>query len=296
MTPRYIIIHTAAFEGKASIDDVRRWHLERGFNDIGYHYYIRRDGGIQSGRGETTPGAHCVDMGMNQKSLGICFEGHGDKEPFTQKQRNALCSLYAVLHDSWGITPGSVLGHRETGANKTCPGTQVDMKDLRDMLRMELRFLPERRGDEIERDTIPPRTIDTDERKPPSDFTNPVSYSNTLAEFVRSLEAKFRRRQIARLIFNGAISILSTRVPELNHLKLNIMTTKKGWLERKLEEKSTYVGALITVAVLVLGYFGYNVGVAELTTHVEALVIAVSAVIIAAGGLYDLFRDEPEEE
>lgn len=73
------------------------------------------------------------------------------------------------------------------------------------------------------------------------------------------------------------------------------MTEKKGWLEKKLEEKSTYVGAVVTVAVLVLGYFGYSVGVAELTTHVEAVVISISALIVAAGGLYDLFREESSE-
>jgi len=41
-----------------------------------------------------------------------------------------------------------------------------------------------------------------------------------------------------------------------------------------------------------LGYFGYSVGVAELTTAVEAVVMALSALIVAGAGLYDLFRDE----
>ena len=73
------------------------------------------------------------------------------------------------------------------------------------------------------------------------------------------------------------------------------MNTKKGWLANKLEEKSTYVGALVTVTVLVLGYFGYSVGVAELTTAVEAVVMAISALILAGAGLYDLFRTERTE-
>ena len=154
--------------------------------------------------------------------------------------------------------------------------------------------LPQRKGDEIQFGIIDPAEIPVWRTEMPAERLEPVSYSNTLAEFVGALETKFKRQRTARLIFNGVISLLSKRVPELKHLKLNVMTQKKGWLEKKLEEKSTYVGALVTVAVLVLGYFGYNVGVAELTTAVEALVIAVSALIVAGAGLYDLFRDEED--
>ena len=304
MTPKFIIIHTAAFKGEASIDEVRRWHTSpdpndpsKPWSDIGYHYYIRRDGSLQKGREETHVGAHCKNMGMNSKSLGICLEGHGDYEAFTQDQRNALCDLYEDILTRWDIPVEDVLGHRETGAPKTCPGARVDMDDIRNMLSISLRLhnLPQRRGDEIQFGIIDPAEIPEWRTEMPAEWTTPVSYSNTLAEFVGALEAKFKRQRTARLIFNAVISFLSKRVPELKHLKLNVMDTKKGWLANKLEEKSTYVGALVTVAVLVLGYFGYSVGVAELTTVVEAVVMAISALILAGAGLYDIFRDEPDE-
>ena len=152
MKPKYIILHTAAFKGDADIDEVRRWHVLRGFNGIGYHYYIRRSGKLQVGRAETTPGAHAIDLGMNSKSIGICFEGHGDHEPLTQEQRNTLCDLYINIVGRWDIPTERVWGHRETGANKTCPGTQFDMKDIRNMLELwrSVQHLPERQGDEIE--------------------------------------------------------------------------------------------------------------------------------------------------
>ena len=43
---RYIIIHCSATREDRSytVEQLRRDHLSRGFIDIGYHYYIRRDG------------------------------------------------------------------------------------------------------------------------------------------------------------------------------------------------------------------------------------------------------------
>lgn len=143
MTPLYIIIHTAAFNGTASIADVDRWHKDRGFKRqgthelqyVGYQYYIRKDGTIQKGRRENEVGAQCKDMGMNRKSIGICCEGHGDIEPFTAAQVTSIKSLYKEINGRWTIPAQNVLGHRETGAPKTCPGTKVNMDELRDILK-----------------------------------------------------------------------------------------------------------------------------------------------------------------
>ena len=304
MIPKYVIIHTAAHQGDNSIDDVRRWHIERGFMDVGYHYYIRRDGEIQTGRQETHIGAHCQDMDMNYNSLGVCFEGHGDYEPLTQQQRNSLCDLYEGIVERWDIPVKDVLGHRETGAPKTCPGKKVDMDDLRNMLNLSSRFLPKRRGDEIAPvETKLPRPRLT---KLPPEWVEPVSYSNTLADFKGALRKRLARKEKTRFFFNLAVTALSNRLglPELkmlkletNNLKVNTMAEEaKGWLEKKLEEKSTYIGAAITVAVLILGYFGLEISVAELTSSVESVIVAASALIVALSGLYELFRDEKTED
>jgi N-acetyl-anhydromuramyl-L-alanine amidase AmpD len=142
MKPTYIIIHTAAFKGDASIEDVDRWHKDRGFKrkgkhalqHVGYQWYIRRDGSVAAGRMENENGAHCLDKGMNSKSIGICFEGHGDFEEFTDAQRESLMKLYWEIHKRWAIPVQNVLGHRETGAKKTCPGNLIDMNELREFL------------------------------------------------------------------------------------------------------------------------------------------------------------------
>lgn len=55
-------------------EDCRRDHIDgRHFRDIGYHYYITRDGRVHPGRPLSQEGAHC--FGHNRHSIGICYEG-----------------------------------------------------------------------------------------------------------------------------------------------------------------------------------------------------------------------------
>ena len=71
-----IIIHCSATpEGKSlSAEACRQDHIRhRGFRDIGYHFYITRDGEIHPGRPLEKVGAHCRNH--NAHSIGICYEG-----------------------------------------------------------------------------------------------------------------------------------------------------------------------------------------------------------------------------
>jgi len=70
-----IIIHCSATpEGRDyTVEDIRRWHLNRGFKDIGYHFVIYRDGSIHVGRAKDLVGAHCE--GHNAISIGVCYIG-----------------------------------------------------------------------------------------------------------------------------------------------------------------------------------------------------------------------------
>lgn len=146
----WIFVHTAAFKGAANVEKIRRWHMDKGWNDIGYHYVIRRDGRVEIGRPNTQRGAHVY--GANAQSIGICCEGHGDFEDHTTAQREALIALCRVLLRKYKLTPYDVLGHREVNqlveddilpetiadrpvrTDKTCPGTKVDMEAIRDAL------------------------------------------------------------------------------------------------------------------------------------------------------------------
>ena len=94
-----IIIHCSATpEGKSlSFEACKRDHMEnRHFRDIGYHYYITRDGHIHAGRPEEQTGAHCKNH--NSHSIGICYEGGLDRQgrpadTRTKAQKEALLSL-----------------------------------------------------------------------------------------------------------------------------------------------------------------------------------------------------------
>ena len=71
-----IIIHCSATpEGRRlDFETCRRDHIRhRGFTDIGYHFYITRDGEIHRGRPLEKVGAHCKNH--NRHSIGICYEG-----------------------------------------------------------------------------------------------------------------------------------------------------------------------------------------------------------------------------
>ena len=56
-----IIVHCSATKAGQDFTatDIDRWHRERGFNGIGYHYVIRLDGKLEKGRDVTLAGAHC---------------------------------------------------------------------------------------------------------------------------------------------------------------------------------------------------------------------------------------------
>ena len=119
-----IIVHCSATpEGKDySVDTIRKWHLQRGFSDIGYHYIIYRDGSIHTGRDESIIGAHCT--GYNTNSIGVCYiggvatDGKTPKDTRTSEQRQSLLNLLKELKVKY--PKASIRGHRDF-ANKACP-------------------------------------------------------------------------------------------------------------------------------------------------------------------------------
>ena len=110
----HIILHTVAKRGKTSKEEITRWHVQdNGWRDFGYHYYILKDGTIQYGREESTQGAHCLEEGMNRKGIGICLEGHGNYEEWTDQQLKSLIKLCWDVQDRNNIPTENILGHRE---------------------------------------------------------------------------------------------------------------------------------------------------------------------------------------
>lgn len=151
-----IVLHTAATarNGKpvhASIGVIRRYHVEHnGWSDIGYHYYIAEDGGVHEGRPVALPGAHVATY--NEHTIGICVSGHGDFAPWNDAQMDGVVRLCARLCREHKIPADSVIGHRECDEQsdydgptiyKTCPGTRINMEEIRDRVAHELRARPD---------------------------------------------------------------------------------------------------------------------------------------------------------
>ena len=118
-----IIVHCSATrEGQhVTVQQIRQWHLQRNFADIGYHYVIYLDGTVHKGRPLEKAGAHC--KGHNAHSIGICYVGGLDrqgkpKDTRTAAQKAALLSLIRELRQRF--QRATVHGHREF-ANKACP-------------------------------------------------------------------------------------------------------------------------------------------------------------------------------
>lgn len=119
-----IILHHAEAKS-ASIEEVNRWHLERGWTGIGYHFYIRKDGKIYRGRPEWAVGAHA--QGHNSRSVGICVEGAYMTETMPKAQFDALVGL---VREEMAKYPGAkVLRHRDVNSTD-CPGTNYPWEAL----------------------------------------------------------------------------------------------------------------------------------------------------------------------
>lgn len=120
-----IIVHCSATPAGRDVTaaDIKRWHTEgNGWSDIGYHYVIRRDGSLETGRPIDRAGAHA--RGHNDNSVGICLVGgtgsHSEPEfNFTYRQMHTLLVVLTDLKSQHPIT--RVAGHRDFDDGKACP-------------------------------------------------------------------------------------------------------------------------------------------------------------------------------
>lgn len=109
------------------VKEIRDWHLDRGFTDVGYHWVIRRSGLLEEGRPIGKVGAHVA--GHNKLSVGICLVG---KDKFAPAQMRTLDALVRSLMDEFGLERDAVVGHYELNPGKTCPN--IDMEKYRGRL------------------------------------------------------------------------------------------------------------------------------------------------------------------
>jgi hypothetical protein len=120
-----LIVHHSASPRHCTVGDVRRWHLEKGWSDIGYHWVIEEDGIIQIGRPVGRIGAHC--RGHNTESVGVCVMGN-NCEPGQEWLPDQVEGLKDLIYAVALVIPEiATMGHNQLAAT-ACPG--VDLKEL----------------------------------------------------------------------------------------------------------------------------------------------------------------------
>lgn len=140
----YLVYHTAAAPNGVdqSAAQINAYHRSLGWSSIGYHFLIRRSGEVESGRPITKQGAHV--LGLNDRSIGICYAGHGDITPLTPAQFESGVDLGVRLAKIYDISIENIVGHREINSlvdagqvaprfrtAKSCPGVRISMWKIR---------------------------------------------------------------------------------------------------------------------------------------------------------------------
>lgn len=131
---REIILHCEATpEGKDfTVEQVHKWHLQRGFAGVGYNFIIYRDGTIIESRPMGYSGAHATSH--NDISVGISYVGGCDKDgkakdTRTPEQKASLLELVDYLLDFYGLTIDDVKCHYEVvipKGSKACPSFKIE--------------------------------------------------------------------------------------------------------------------------------------------------------------------------
>ena len=110
------------------VDKIAQWHIQdNGWEDVGYHWIIKRDGTIESARPEDMQGAHAP--AANHRSVAICLiggsedDGKGWENNFTDKQFESLKNKVIDIQDKYEIT--HIIGHRDVDDRKECPSFDV---------------------------------------------------------------------------------------------------------------------------------------------------------------------------
>lgn len=121
-----IVVHCSATKETSSytVEQLKKDHLARGFNEIGYHFYVRRNGIIEQCRAVSEPGAHA--LGFNAHSIAICYEGGlsssgKPKDTRTEAQKGSMQELVTTLKAKYRIT--QICGHRDLSPDLNGNGT-----------------------------------------------------------------------------------------------------------------------------------------------------------------------------
>lgn len=131
----HLVLHHTAFPGARiggrtlaaearHMREIQRWHLDRGWATVGYHFVVSPSGRIFGGRPVDRLGAHV--QGHNAGTVGICLMGD-----FT-RERPTAAALAALEHVRTELVPGGedvdLLAHNDHRGHErnACPGRYLE--------------------------------------------------------------------------------------------------------------------------------------------------------------------------
>ncbi len=129
--PECIIVHHTAVSYAKNADQyeaTKRYHIGKGWGNIGYHYEISKAGKVYAGRAESEVGAHCKEKSLNYKSIGVCLDGNFDVELPTAEQVKSLKKLLMDICARYKIGYDKIYPHRLFATYKSCYGSKLSDK------------------------------------------------------------------------------------------------------------------------------------------------------------------------
>lgn len=138
----FIVIHCSATPANRDIGaaDIDAMHKSRGWQGIGYHLVVRRDGKVEAGRPLYAVGAHTLEY--NHRSVAVCMVGglaadlKSTENNFTAEQWASLAKTVEFL--KLMFPKAKIVGHRDLSKDqnndgvidkwewvKTCPAFSV---------------------------------------------------------------------------------------------------------------------------------------------------------------------------
>lgn len=126
--PQWLVVHHSAASENQTPQSIEDYHLQQGWEGVGYHFLIDKLGEIWRGRPEHYHGSHVKEQGINTKSLGILVIGDFDKKLPTPQQISSLRGILSDLMAKYSIPVEKIVPHRHfLGQNpyKSCYGSRL---------------------------------------------------------------------------------------------------------------------------------------------------------------------------
>jgi len=125
LTNRIILHHYDS--DRATPQEVHRWHIDRGWEGIGYHFMIDLDGTVWQGRDMDSVGTHTANN--NGDSIGIACQGrfHTTTREMPDVQFNSLVWLIIHIRQKYGNL--TIIGHRDASPS-ACPGQFFPLEEI----------------------------------------------------------------------------------------------------------------------------------------------------------------------